>query len=64
MRRSCFLLVDGVLVPEGPGTEIGMLFGRVVGVLVSLPKTNSVLNSVISSELLISTHTGQHEEHE
>lgn len=46
-----------MLVPEGPGTEIGMFLGRVVGVFVSLPKTNSVLNFVISSELLVSINT-------
>lgn len=65
IKRSCFLLVDGVLVPEGPGTEIRMFLGRVVGVFVSLPKTNSVLNFVISSELLVShKHKRQHGEHE
>lgn len=48
--------MDGV-PEEGPGTEMGMFLGRVVGVLVSLPKTNSDLSAIISSEfLLISTH--------
>lgn len=50
--KSCFLLVDGVL-EEGPGTEMGMLLGRAVGVFVSLPKTNSVLRAVISSGFLL-----------
>ena len=41
-------------VPEvGPGTEMGMFLGRVVGVLVSLPKTNSDLSAIISSEFLL-----------
>lgn len=48
--------MDGV-PEEGPGTEMGMFLGRVVGVLVSLPKTNSDLSAIISSEfLLISIH--------
>lgn len=46
------LLVDG-LPEEGPGTETGMLLGRFgMGVLVSLPKIDSVLGRVIFSESL------------
>ena len=44
---SCFLLVDGVL-EEGPGAEMGVPLDSVVGVLVSLPKTNSVLSAATS----------------
>lgn len=40
--------MDGV-AEEDPGTEMGMLLGRLVGVLESLPKTNSVLSVIISS---------------
>lgn len=50
--KSHSLLVDGV-PDEGPGTGTGMLLGSVVGVFVSLPKTNSALSAVISSEFLL-----------
>lgn len=51
IKRSCFLLVD-VVPEEGPGTEMEMLLGR-VGVLVSLPKTISVLSAVTFSGFLL-----------
>ena len=47
--KTSFLLVDGV-AEEDPGTGMGRLLGRLVGVLESLPKTNSVLSVIISSD--------------
>ena len=47
--KTSFLLVDGV-AEEDPGTEMGMFLGRLVGVLESLPKTNSVLSVTNSSD--------------